>query len=81
MRPSVDRVKSKTHIKESGYSVPMEQMDALKKICRRGICKIETSTRDIGTGALYELFPDAHALITNHHVISTTEVAEVIIYE
>ena len=81
MRPSVDRVKSKPYTKESGYAVTWDQMDALKDISSRGICCIVTSNGSTGTGALYELFPDAYVLMTNHHVISTTEVAEVIIYE
>ena len=70
---------AKTYTNESGYVVDIEKVTSLIDICRRGICHIETSTGASGTGALYNLLAGIHTLMTNHHVIRTTEVAEVII--
>lgn len=72
-----ERRPSKQYTNESGYAIDIQKMNELFKICGNGICLIHTSTGASGTGALYELLSGVYTLMTNHHVIRTTEVAEV----
>ena len=54
-----------------------EEMNEICEISGRGICHIETATGLRGGGALYELLPGVHTLMTSHHVIPTADVTEV----
>ena len=57
--------------------VPIEKLNEMLNICGRGVCRIDTATDVEGAGALYELLPGVHTLMTSHHVIPSTDMAEV----
>lgn len=67
----------KSYTNESGYAIDIDKTLKLFDTCGRGICLIHTESGATGTGALYELVAGAYALMTNHHVLHTTEVGEV----